>query len=445
MWAARHCGIFISDLAMMNTDVLGLEIVNPKRVQRHYLGRQAWYPFYASFSLRFAEALLSSTRLSRGSLILDPWNGTGTSTLAAASLGHLTRGFDLNPVMVVAARGKLLTGDDLIAVGDALRLLPTTRSSPSITCEADALSTWFSPESVREIRTIEKSFHRALGTHERNGNGNFLTRMPKPASFFYIVLFRIVRHFLAPFLSSNPTWIRRPKTGEERIRFAKGEGVDMFASLCKRLLSEGAVARTPTRFANSKVDLASAESLPLKEQSIDYILTSPPYCTRLDYAVATMPELAVLGYGGDRFTQLRRTLTGTLTVNELTPDVSAAWGPTCTRFLTKLRRHPSKASQTYYLKTHLQYFASIERSLNEMHRVMRNGAQCVLVVQDSYYKDVRNDLPKIFTEMAELKGLRLTRRQDFKLSRMMARINPRARKYRQRPTAVESVLCFSKP
>jgi hypothetical protein len=46
--------------------------------------------------------------------------------------------------------------------------------------------------------------------------------------------------------------------------------------------------------------------------------------------------------------------------------------------------------------------------------------------------------------MAEIKGFKLARREDFELSRSMARINPRARKYRQSPTGVESVLCFSK-
>jgi DNA modification methylase len=88
----------------MKIDADRLNIVNPKRDQRRCHDRQSWYSFYASFSLQFAEALISSVQLPPGALIVDPWNGTGTSSLAAASLGHLVRGFDLNPVMVVAAR-----------------------------------------------------------------------------------------------------------------------------------------------------------------------------------------------------------------------------------------------------------------------------------------------------------------------------------------------------
>ncbi len=409
----------------MKIDASRLDIVNPKREQRRCHNRQSWYPFYASFSLRFAEALISSAGLPRGALIVDPWNGTGTSSLAAASLGHLVRGFDLNPVMVIAARAKLLDDAELVAVDNTASRFPAI-SRLALPVEADPLSSWLSDESVREIRAIENALRHASGAvlgsnGNGGGNGHRLSRMPKTMSFFYVALFRTVRHFLRPFMSSNPTWIRQARGGDERIQFARGSAVDVFACICRRMLSEAPMARMSTQFGRSKVDLASADSLPLRAGSVDWILSSPPYCTRIDYAVATMPELALLGYGGDRFTELRRTLTGTLTVNGAVPRASASWGRTCARFLKKLRDHPSKASETYYLRTHLQYFASIERSLGEIHRVLRSGGQCILVVQDSYYKDVQNDLPRIFTEMAELKGLTGVRQQDFKLSRTMAR------------------------
>jgi hypothetical protein len=218
----------------------------------------------------------------------------------------------------------------------------------------------------------------------------------------------------------------------------------MFRTTCQRMISSAATERVTSRIRKPRVELAAAESLPLGNGSVDLILASPPYCTRIDYAVATKPELAVLGYGGERLRDLRRTLTGTLTVNGQVPSPSKDWGPTCLQFLRTLRNHPSKASETYYLRTHLQYFSSIARSISEIGRVMRAGGRCVLVVQDSYYKNIRNDLASIFQEIAQLNGLNLDHRQDFELSRTMARINPRTRKYRRQHTAVESVLCFSK-
>ena len=46
------------------------------------------------------------------------------------------------------------------------------------------------------------------------------------------------------------------------------------------------------------------------------------------------------------------------------------------------------------------------------------GGRAVLVVQDSYYKDVHNDLPTITAEMAQSVGLKLQRREDFRLQRL---------------------------
>lgn len=428
----------------MKTAADRLIIINPKRKQIRRENRQSWYSFYAGFSFQFAEQVVSSARLHRAALVVDPWNGTGTSTLAGASLGSAVRGFDLNPAMVVVARAKLLDDCDLRSVNKALLLFRKSICSPSYVSEDDPLLVWFSVDAVREIRAIEQAFRRASGVVPvANGDGH--GRMPGRIAFFYVALFRVVRRLLLPFMSSNPTWVRRPKAERERISLARRTGFDMFEAVCSQMLSGAALEGASTRLGDSRIHLASAESLPLSSASVDLILTSPPYCTRIDYAVATMPELAVLGFGGDEFRSLRHSLTGTLTVNGLVPHISPGWGKTCERFLKRLRNHPSKASGTYYFKTHLQYFGSIERSLSEVCRVMRHGSQCVLVVQDSYYKNVRNDLPSIFTEMAELKGLALTRRQDFKLSRTMARINPRAKKYREQRTGVESVLCFSKP
>ncbi len=61
-----------------------------------------------------------------------------------------------------------------------------------------------------------------------------------------------------------------------------------------------------------------------------------------------------------------------------------------------------------------------------------------------YYKDIHNDLPQIFIEMAHSNGLQLVRQVNFGLARTMARIHPTVRQYRKGFGATESVLCFVK-
>src|ERR1700720_4698352 len=65
-----------------------LEILNPKRISEAQAGRASWYPYYAGFSETFADRLIRSARLKTTAIVSDPWNGSGTTTAAAAGAGR---------------------------------------------------------------------------------------------------------------------------------------------------------------------------------------------------------------------------------------------------------------------------------------------------------------------------------------------------------------------
>jgi hypothetical protein len=193
------------------------------------------------------------------------------------------------------------------------------------------------------------------------------------------------------------------------------------------------------------INQASSLKLPLSSHSVDVVLSSPPYCTRIDYVRATLPELAVIRFpNGASIRRLREEMIGTPTINKDSPEDDPAWGPTCNAFLLDVASHSSKASSTYYLKYYRQYFASAFASLREIDRVLKESGQCVLVVQDSYYKDLLNDLPTIFCEMANGVGWTLKHKIDFQVKRTLAGINPEVKQYRNAFQAVESALIFRK-
>ncbi len=264
-------------------------------------------------------------------------------------------------------------------------------------------------------------------------------------AFLYLALFRTVRTLLKRFVASNPTWIRTPRDSHFRLKPRTETIFDVFGSQVLAMVGAGqSELFEPHETSEATINIAPSESLPLANRSVNFALGSPPYCTRIDYAVATKPELAVLGYTKESFRELRQRLLGTSTVLRDAPRESRVWGHTCTSFLKRLKNHESKASKTYYYKNHLQYFDGIFKSLTELHRVLDDDGTCVLVVQDSFYKDIKNDLPQIVTEMAAANALELTRREDFTHARTMAALNPAARHYRKEFAATESVLVFGR-
>jgi len=421
-----------------------LEILNPKRVSEAQTGRASWYPYYAGFSEKFAERLIASARLNTASIVSDPWNGSGTTTAAAAGNGHDAFGCDLNPVMVLAARARMLSKREkhsliplAAGIADGSLSKATTHDEP--------LTDWFNPSAAAALRNLELAIQALLVSN--NASFRVLTareiaRISDLAAFFYVALFRTTRGLLTRFEASNPTWFKKPGSSSARLRSLPETISRLFRQQVKTMAD--AIPNDPlSKDSEVTITLNSSEKIPLEDEAVDFILSSPPYCTRIDYAFATRIELAVLGYRADEFDELRRSLIGTATVPKGTGEAQKNWGRTCTRFLERLKSHASKASATYYFKNHVQYFTSIYGSLGEIVRTLKKKGACVLVVGDSYYKEVHNDLPKIITEMNESHGLVLRRSEVFRHRQTMARVNPNVRKYRSRIDAAESVLCFS--
>lgn len=424
-------------------------IENPKRRPSTTVGRDEWFPYYAGFSSEFARKIISSSGLDQQSTFLDPWNGGGTSTSAAALYGHHTIGFDLNPVMVVVAKARLLPGIELPSVAPLLvQIVKRASDSDSPSYEEDPLNTWFMPSASKEIRSIDRAIRVLLICASSSETSvQLVSRMSAMASFFYVALFRTVRQLLARFQASNPTWIRRPATPRSRIRPATEEIRSVFEQHVSAMSSDIRTEsrRLPAANDDCCIEVASSEKLPVRTNSVDLVLSSPPYCTRIDYGVATSPELAVLGVGmGKTLHELRNALIGTPTIQGVPRGPNPNWGPTCNAFLGQVVRHPSKAAESYYYKTYTQYFSAIAKSFSEIARCVKPRGNCVIVVQDSYFKGIRADLATIFTEIASTNQLSLSRQIDFPMSRTLAQINTNSRRYRSSSRPIESVLCYTK-
>src|SRR3989338_5969494 len=103
-------------------EIAPLQILSPKRNKRLQTGWEGFFPYYAGYPELFARELLMSANLPRHAGVLDPWNGSGTTTFTASALGLSSIGIDLNPVMIVVARARLLPPSE----ADHLRPLAAT-------------------------------------------------------------------------------------------------------------------------------------------------------------------------------------------------------------------------------------------------------------------------------------------------------------------------------
>ncbi len=414
---------------------------NPKRLKRVEAGKESWFNYYAGFSAAFVRTVLEHLA---PDMVLDPWNGSGTTTTTAHELGISSTGIDINPVMAVVAKAKLLTigvQESLLPLGEDL--VSKTRAADCELGLDEPLLEWFSPSSARGIRSLEQAIRELLTPLKPSvalSAPDALAEVSDLAAFFMVALFRSARSFLGPFQASNPTWIKSPGSLQERVRPKATTIADVFL----RHVSSMSRGVLPVRCDTSTtVSLGASERLPLPPSSVHAVISSPPYCTRIDYAVATKPELAVLGCPlRSDFDALRRQMIGGPVVWPDQPRPDESWGPACLNLLRQVQSHAAKGSANYYHKLFVQYYGSIRRSLHEIDRTLVANGHCVLVVQDSHYKEVHVDLARHITEMASSMGWFLEKRLNFETRHVMARVNPKARKYRAHAGATESVLWF---
>src|SRR5689334_20165624 len=97
-----HASGYCMTQQKMGTHRDSIELPNPKRHMDSATRKEArLFPYYAGFSSTFAEQTLRSLRLAAGSVVLDPWNGSGTTAIAATRCGLGAIGGDRNPAMVI--------------------------------------------------------------------------------------------------------------------------------------------------------------------------------------------------------------------------------------------------------------------------------------------------------------------------------------------------------
>jgi hypothetical protein len=120
------------------------------------------------------------------------------------------------------------------------------------------------------------------------------------------------------------------------------------------------------------------------------------------------------------------------------------WPSAIRAVLRSIRRHPSHRSAGYYFPNAVQYFGDAIASMKEIDRVLVPGGTALLVLQDSYYKELHVDLPALFLAIARSMGFRTKVQRTEPVRLVMTSINTASRRYLPTRSYVESVIRITK-
>jgi DNA methylase len=386
--------------------VLYRAIESPKRSGAR---REAdFYYYYAAFGQAFVQKKILELNLSRPSLILDPWCGSGTTLEAAHRLGHHSLGCDINPVSVVLSKSRFASAHDINVVIDRLGKA------------IDRLATV--PGGARKPNVVLWTLRQNLLRHAESWSPEKYDSWEPRIALLFATLFFFAKKAVGSAPSKNPSWRNKnnvPHLSVQQLR----QNFEILKVLLDRR-KETMQISYPSRSA--RVTLINNEVEPISRTPLaDAVITSPPYLTRLDYGISSGLEWRLLQTNpAADFATWRSSFTGSVLTNR-SPVSNRPLPRSISDLLRCIHRHPSKAAQTYYFRFFRNYFVGIQNSLENISSSCREGAQGLFVLQDSCFKDVEVALTELFCDMLQNCGWVVEKIEPFSIAPTFYKINSR--------------------
>lgn len=333
------------------------------------LGRKPIHPFPARMAPGIALEALGESRLPLR--VLDPMVGSGTVLAVARAKGHRAFGVDLDPLAVLLASVWTRTVDveRVISKGDAVLerarsvfgSLPSSRAYPTGSDEETCRFTryWFDAYARRQLTALATVIARVRDA---------TTRDVLWCAFSRLIITKSAGASLAMDLSHS-----RP---HRKFTHAPVKPFNRFASAVQTVVSncphKGAGLVGPA----TVVKLGDARNLDIEDESIDLVLTSPPYLNAIDYLRCSKFSLVWMGYTVGEIRKIRGGSVGAEALSELASQ--AEW---VTSLIEQLELKPTLSSRHHGLLS--RYVWDMGRVMKEVARVLRAGGRAVYVVGDS--------------------------------------------------------------
>jgi len=421
-------------------DLDGLPSAKIKRADK--VGLHSWINFYAAYSENFVLHVLDGLGVKPGDVVYDPFVGSGTTGVAAKKLGADFVGGDLDAFACLLARAKLAVSAEMEKVE---RYLKVESFSVLRSFDAEARSV-FDDDCLLYASTVFSRIHKKV----RGGRKGILRTLCSDAHGRFdsevvaLVAVCIAASFSARLVKgSNPTWYRRGAQGEyENISRLQESAPEFARKMIADLAESGLRARGGYQIY--KFDARNISEQDVLDGSVDFIVTSPPYLTRIDYVVNHLPNLLMLsGMLEVDINATRKSMIGTPKIVSKAA-VNSIWGEECENVLRAIESHNSYASKRYYYWTYVQYFESLFSVFEGFYRKMAVGGKGVLVVQSSFYKDVYIPLSKISVEMMRAVGFSasILKAEDVKIN--MKNLQVSRKGYERARRSSEDVIFFEK-
>jgi DNA modification methylase len=392
-----------------------------------------------------------------GDIVLDPMVGSGTTLLEARLAGRRGLGFDIDPLALRISQVKVtpLNSVSLFPILQQIISAASFRLSSSraelerelngffLPATRKFVDDWFLPETQLELLAL-------LTEIRKIPNKEIQTFFE--VAFSSIIITKAGGVSLA--LDLGHTRPHRPKliikkSGasvpgqlfEKAPSYLTKTVRPAIPEFKKRVLQNIAGLSKPAVYP-VEISYGNAQRLPLKDHSIDLVVTSPPYASNaIDYMRAHKFSLVWLGYSIEDLSKKRREYIGD---EALIPLDGFVFPGITTRVLSDLEVVDHRKSLTLR-----RYYFEMAAVLKEMFRVLKPQCSSIVVVGNSMMRGIDTQTAVCLAEIGRALGFEVPRIEIRHLDRdkrmMPVGINLDLNSQIQQRMHEEYVIGFYKP
>jgi DNA modification methylase len=374
-----------------------------------------WYPFVEGYSKEFIDSILEDIDYCPVN-VLEPFSGSGTTALELQFKNISCTSFEVSPFMHLLSSVKLYNNYNLETFDKIIFNVKDTLKNL--------------PRRVSNIRNIEKiPFGRTILKSDRLKKWNFndesldgILDIKYAISLIndkaYRDLFRIALASILLEVSNlfrNGKCLSYKKDWQTRKTYNRQDVHSLFLSKIETVIKNDITLLEATS-KESQVDNYNRlhfgdvrmNILNVPDNSIDLIITSPPYLNSRDYTDIYMLELKVLDLVNnyEELNQLRR--------NTLRSHVQVKYEELCELNVPTLKEYLNKITEKEVvfwnndlLNMIKGYFLDMDHLFEQFKRVMQSGKFIYFNVANSAYFGEEIKVDVIISEIAILHGFEL--------------------------------------
>ncbi|UOQ53395.1 Eco57I restriction-modification methylase domain-containing protein [Hymenobacter cellulosivorans] len=393
-----------------------------------------WYKYTQGFSSNLVNNLLKHFKAGQESIILDPFNGCGTTVTTCAYNGINSIGVEISPLMCLVAKAK-----------------SRKWNSEKLKLSIKNIETTISNTAENEVydRIFEDYFQKAYAP-EILKQLNIISSMIKDEND------EELKEFFAIGLLSIMEDVSKIRKHGSHYRFLDNVNSVGLQKLNISVIKDS--ANIYTVFSNKLVEIAndvfstggnpagiatilneSALHTSLEDSSVDFVITSPPYLNRNNYIAQQKAELDILGIIKDKkeYTKLVKSSFRSHTDSELNFKL-ATHIPEVDKIISSISLEEGNNPKIPHMIC--GYFQDLDDSLAEVMRVLRKGGKAAFVVGNTRWGGIVVPIDHILALLAEKHGFII---EDIFITRLKGNSPQQMKKY-GKIAVRESIVIFKK-